>query len=83
MQIRDVKAPDGLSSRSATRRVRIFEVSGVSSYLLVPARAEGVRSFPCQNNDPVSWSSRASSRALCISTTVSGRKAFLTSGGLW
>src|SRR5215203_5794508 len=29
---------------------------------------------------PVWWSSRASSRAFCISTTVNGRKAFLTWG---
>src|ERR671910_945101 len=52
VQIRDVEAPDRLSSRGATGRVRIFEVSGVSSYLLVPARAEGVRSFPRQDDDP-------------------------------
>src|SRR5215210_987067 len=35
---------------------------------------------PVRMMTPVSWSSWASSRALCISMTVSGRKAFLTSG---
>ena len=79
VQIRDVKAPDGLFPE-APRRVRIFEVSASPRTFWSSARAEGVRSFPCQNNDPCLVASRASSRALCISTTVSGRKAFLTSG---
>src|SRR5215212_6735968 len=35
---------------------------------------------PVRIMTPVSWSSRASSRAFCISMTVSGRNAFLTSG---
>ena len=52
VQIRDVEAPDGLSSRSAPRRVRIFEVSGISPYLLVSSGTESVRSFPRQDDDP-------------------------------
>src|SRR5918998_3593544 len=35
---------------------------------------------PVRMMTPVSWSSRASSRARCISLTVSGRKALRTSG---
>src|SRR5215208_6569837 len=52
VQIRDVEAPDRLSSRGATGRVRVFEVSGVSSYLLVPTRAESVRPLARQDDDP-------------------------------
>src|SRR5215203_3138656 len=52
VQIRNVEAPDRLPSRCATRRVRVLEVSGVSSYLLIPTRAESVRPLPRQDDDP-------------------------------
>ena len=80
VQIRDVEAPDRLSSRGATRRVRVFEVSGIPAHLLVPPEQKASGPSPVRMMTPVSWSSRASSIALCISMTVRGRKAFLTSG---
>jgi hypothetical protein len=52
VQIRDVEAPDRLSSRGATGRVRVFEVPGIPAHLLVPPRTEGLRSLPGQDDDP-------------------------------